>query len=142
MSARTVAEWGKSSIRLISPIWSPGYRVAKITSCPSRSAATTRARPLTRTNSASVFLPCSTIVSPRLKRRLTTASANAAICSSVSIANSGARRISSRFVNIIMRINLLPVWWLLQSLFSNLREPPLSRGKYRIFGNRLCGDAG
>ena len=46
-----------------------------MTSRPRESAVSTRARPVSRMKSAFDFLPCSTTISPRRKRRLTTLSA-------------------------------------------------------------------
>src|SRR3990167_3087461 len=70
--------------------------VARITSRPRESAVTTRARPVSTMARQLDFFPCSTMHSPRLKRRLTTASATDSACACVSVENSGTRRIKSR----------------------------------------------
>jgi hypothetical protein len=75
--------------------------VAKITSRPRASVVTTRARPVRIIVSESDFLPCCTISSPRLKRRLKTAADTASACWAVSIEKSGTRRMSSRLDTIV-----------------------------------------
>src|SRR3569832_2721603 len=59
-------------------------------------------------NSVLDFSPCSTTISPRLKRRLTTASATASAWFAVRSANSGTRRMSSRLDSIDISID--PFW--------------------------------
>src|SRR6187397_3174566 len=71
-----------------------------MTSRPRESAVSTRARPVSRMNRAFDFLPCSTTISPRRKRRLTTLSAMPWACSLVSNENSGTRRMRSRLESI------------------------------------------
>src|SRR6185369_1304547 len=73
-----------------------------MTSRPLLSEVTTRTRPVRMMKSVLDFSPCSTISSPRLKRRLTTASATDSAWLAVSNANSGTLRISSRLDNIDM----------------------------------------
>lgn len=90
--ATTVAERGLSSIKPISPKYSPRPRMLRITSLPSASLIITLRRPESTMYSDSIESPAAMMIEPRVTLRRVTTVASRRKGSSAKFAKSGTER--------------------------------------------------